>query len=106
MVVFSDHVNAYHALMEHILSGEYRHLDGDGIQDLRGDAAVLVHLARKLAKTAPAMPIRRRLMPSTAPFVPAPKPCWRAARAADREAIAHARAALKPAFSRLFLRFG
>lgn len=106
VVVFSDHVNAYHALMEHIVSGEYRRLDAEGIQDLRDDAAVLVHLARKLAENRPRHADPAAFDALYGPVRASAEALLAAARAADREAIARARAALKPAFSRLFLRFG
>jgi hypothetical protein len=106
VVVFSDHVNAYHEAMEHVLTAAYGGLDAAGIEALRDDAAVLVHLARRMGEARPAGADPAAFEQLFAPVRASAEALLAAARARDREAILRARAALKPPFSRLFLRFG
>lgn len=91
VVVFSDHVNAYHEAMEHVITGQYGGLDADGLQALRDDAAVLLHLARRLGDNRPASADPAAFEALFGPV------------RASAEALL---AALKAPFSRLFLRFG
>lgn len=106
VVVFSDHVNAYHEAMEHVVTHRYGGLDAEGMQALRDDAAVLLHLARRMGENRPAAADPAAFEALFAPVRASAEALLAAVRAGDREAIARARAALKPPFSRLFLRFG
>lgn len=106
VVVFSDHVNAYHEAMEHVISHPHGGLDAEGVQALRDDAGVLLHLARRMGEARPAAADPAAFEALFAPVLASADALLAAVRAGDREAIARARAALKPPFSRLFLRFG
>ena len=106
VIVFSDHIDAYHELMEHVVGRTYGGLDAEGMQALRDDAAVLLHLARRLGENRPASADRAAFEALFVPVRASAEALLAAVRAGDREAIARARAGLKPPFSRLFLRFG
>jgi hypothetical protein len=55
VVVFSDHMNAYHAEMEHVLNHGVKLLDQpQGLQQFTAQAGVLQYLAKRLESEAPA----------------------------------------------------
>ncbi|MBL8327122.1 MAG: hypothetical protein JNJ89_19410 [Rubrivivax sp.] len=107
VVVFSDHVNAYHEQMERVLTEAPRWLaQPAGLTELAFEAGALDHLAQRLSAEA-------GVLRDDAAFVAALKEVQassarlRAAlRAQDAAAARQALGELKPPFSRLFLRFG
>ncbi|MGL5735146.1 MAG: hypothetical protein ACRCYS_09810 [Beijerinckiaceae bacterium] len=102
---FSDRMNAYHAHMEHVVSGAYDNFSPAGLIALREDAAVLAYLARDI--TSAPMRGDRAAFDEQARAVAASVDALRQALAAgDIEAVKKARAAIKPAYSRMFGRFG
>ena len=103
---FSDRMNAYHAKMEAVLSADYAGATGGGLERLREDAAVLAYLAHDVvAHPAPnaADPAYDGLVKALADSVAA---LQAAARGTDPEAALAARGGLKPAYAKLFAKFG
>lgn len=103
---FSDRMNAYHAVMEHVLAGYQGELDAAMLGSLREDAAVLAFLAGDLAKHPPedaASPEFKPLLDAVLASVAA---LQAAARSADAAAVHKAMGGLKVPYSKLFLKFG
>ena len=108
VVTFSDHMNAYHEQMEHVLSeGPKRLAQAGGAQALIGDAAVLDYLAGRLVQQADAA---LRANPEFGSLVAAVQGSAAALRTAaagqDPAAVREALARLKKPYSQLFLKFG
>lgn len=104
IIGFSDRMNAYHAEMEKVLDAA-----AEGAADpasMRDAAAVLVYLAQDVA----AHPAPEAADPAYAPLVDAMTASAQALHdavlAADATAMKVAVAALKPAYAKLFLKFG
>jgi hypothetical protein len=104
IIGFSDRMNAYHAMMERILGTDYG--GAEGMAELREDAAVLSYLADDIA----AHPAPEASDPAYAPLLEAVMTSVmtlrEAARAGDAAAAKLAVNALKPAYSKFFLKFG
>lgn len=104
IVGFSDRMNAYHAMMEQILGADYT--GAEGMAELREDAAVLSYLADDIV----AHPAPEASDPAYAPLLDAVMTSVTtvraAARAGDAAAAKQAVNALKPAYSKFFLKFG
>lgn len=102
---FSDPVNAYHEQMEKLVVGSYGGFSAEGLVLLRGDLAVLEHLATDLARPGPwnrPAAVDPALLPIRASIA-----AVKAALAEpDREALQRAIKGLKPPFARMFLQFG
>lgn len=105
IVTFSDRMNAYHAKMEDVLNRKYDQT-AEGSAALREDAAVLAYLAADIVNRRPAdadpasfQSLIDAMKTSTAALLAA-------ARSNDPTTIANALKTLKPAYSRLFLKFG
>jgi hypothetical protein len=108
VVVYSDHMNAYHAEMEHVLKQAPALLESpQGAPLLMERVGALGVLAQRLRSEAPAAlahdpefePLLRALEASIAAL-------RRAALAQDMAAAREAVGRLKPAYSRLFLKAG
>lgn len=108
VVVFSDPMNAYHAEMEHLLVGGHPLLAGpQGLQMLAAKSGVLDYLARQLRAQAPAALLRNPEFDALLKDVEASvQNLKKAALDQDATAIKAAMSKLKPAYSRLFLKFG
>lgn len=106
IVGFSDRMNAYHAMMEHILGADYADSGAEGMAALREDAAVLSYLAADIE----AHPAPDASEPDYAPLlermVTSARTLQAAARAGDAAAARQALSGLKPAYSKFFLKFG
>jgi hypothetical protein len=108
VVVFSDAMNAYHEVMEHVLvEGPALVAAPQGAMELMARVGALGYLAERLESQAPAD------LASDPEFVAARKAvvesvvALRAATLAqDRDAMRKALGGLKAPYSRLFLRFG
>lgn len=98
---FSDRMNAYHEVMEHLL--EARDASPGEIAE---QAAVLAYLAKAIGDNAPKTADKAAFEAAFEPLQASVAALRTAARSGDRTAIDAARKALKPAYSRLFLRFG
>lgn len=108
VVVFSDHVNAYHTAMEHTLeSGPGLLAQPDGALHLMAQVGVLQHLAQQLRRQAPA---ELSQQPAFTELLDALDSSVNGLHAAtlrqDASAMRAALGQLKAPFSRLFLRFG
>lgn len=108
VVVFSDHMNAYHAEMEHLLNDGSKLLGApQGLAQLTAQAGVLDYLARQLRAQAPAA------LQQSAEFDTLLKDVEASVQAVKQAALAQDVAALKAAitkvkvpYSKLFLKFG
>lgn len=105
VIVFSDHMNAYHAQMEKILLGPIAAQDEKAQMALREETAVLAYLFAAVAANPPA--------DKDAGFEPALKAVGdsianlrKALESKTPAAIKAAIKALKPPYSRLFLKYG
>lgn len=102
LVTFSDRTNAYHAAMEETLKIELSDLP-----NVHEHAAVLHYLAAEMLRFPPAdasgspefAALSQAVEQSAAALL-------EAARSGDMEALAQARQALKPAYAKLFVKFG
>ncbi len=98
---FSDRMNAYHEVMEHLLEAK-----DASPGEIAEQAAVLAYLAKAIGDNAPKTPDMAAFEAAFGPMQASVAALRTAARSGDRSAIDTARKALKPAYSRLFLRFG
>jgi len=101
---FSDRVNAYHVQMEKVLKGEFA--GADGMAQLAIEAGALQWLAQNIAAHPssdvddPAYaPLVKGLQDSVAGLV-------KAIKSGDLKAALEARGKLKPAYAKLFAKFG
>ena len=106
VISFSDRMNAYHARMEEILMADHGALDTAALGQLREQAAVLVFLAEGIARHPPAEAGDADFAPLLAGMENSAAALLEAARAGDASAAASALKALKPAYSKFFLKFG
>lgn len=105
VVTFSDRMDAYHHHMEVVLIGKYE--GAEGIGRLREGAAVLAHLAGLVEQHAPAgLATDGAFKEMLTALTGSAKALLEAARSGDREAITAAMKALKPAYARMFVRYG
>lgn len=105
VVTFSDHMNAYHEQMEKVLLGSYDGYSPAGLTALRDDLAVLAYLADALKTARPAAEAPA-IDEAIAPVLASVEAVRQALAGGDTAAIRNAVKALKPPYSRLFLRFG
>lgn len=101
IITFSDRMNAYHSVMEHVYDHKY-----DSPAAMGEDVAVLAYLIKEIGENRPAGvdaaaydPLFKAMEGSVAALKAAIK-------GGDAAAIDTARKAIKPAYSRLFLKFG
>lgn len=108
VVVFSDHVNAYHAAMEHTLeSGPGLLTQADGALRLMAQVGVLQHLAQQLRQRAPAALLQQAAFTELLDALDTSVAGLHSATLRqDASAMRAALGQLKAPFSRLFLRFG
>ncbi|MCA8879160.1 MAG: hypothetical protein KDA73_04200 [Rhodobacteraceae bacterium] len=106
LIGFSDRMNAYHTEMERVIGLDLRNPDAQQLQSLSDGAAVLAYLAAEIAANpAPgsADPAYQGLVEGLTTSVAT---LQAAVRTGDAAACRAAVAKLKPAYSKLFLRFG
>ena len=108
VVVYSDHMNAFHAEMEHLLAQAPQRLaEPQAPLHLMAPAGVLDYLAARLASEAPAA---LREQAEFAPLLDAVRASVAALKGAllagDNAAVRDALGKLKPAYGKLFLKFG
>jgi hypothetical protein len=108
VVVFSDHMNAYHEEMEHVFNdGAATLAKPGGLLALAGQAAVLDYLAKRLKSEAPAALARDAEFTSLVGAVQASVNALRAAiERQDEAAVREAIAKIKSPYGRLFIKFG
>jgi hypothetical protein len=108
VIVYSDHMNAYHAQMEHLLGEGAKWLQADdGLPKLAAQAGVLTYLAGRLASEAPASvqssPEFKALLDAVTRSVDALNA---AVVAGDKGRIETAIGQIKAPYSKLFIKFG
>ena len=108
VVVFSDHMNAYHAEMEHLLEPASAALAAPhDWMALMGRVGVLDYLARRLRSEAPAALLRDADFTPLLAAVEASVASLRAAALSqDAAAVRAAIGKLKGPYSRMFLKYG
>lgn len=108
VVVYSDHMNAYHSEMEHVLNDGGKTLVlPNGMQQLTAQVGVLAYLSKKLGSEAPAS------YSSNSEFVELLKAVDKsvvdlqtALFAQNSSAVKEAMGKIKTPYSKLFLKFG
>ena len=108
VIVYSDHMNAYHAEMEHLLNEGSKWLQAtDGMSQLAAQSGVLFYLAEKLSSEAPAAvqsaPEFKDLLGAVTRSVTALKA---AVASGDKAQIEKAIGQVKVPYSKLFIKFG
>jgi hypothetical protein len=108
VIAYSDHMNAYHAAMEQILTAGPKLLSGpQGAIQLLPAVGVLEYLASRLRSDAPTALQRDAEFVSSVQAVEASVAVLRtAALSQDVAALRQALGALKGPYSRMFLKFG
>jgi hypothetical protein len=106
IVGFSDRMNAFHTSMEHMLQDKFDGFSAEGFAALREQVAVLAYLAGELVR----FPAPEAADPDYGPTLKALQKAvadiQAAARANDGTAAKAALAKVKPAYAKLFLKFG
>lgn len=108
VIVFSDHMNEYHAAMEQLLIEGPKQLAGpQGLTQVAMQTGVLDHLARQLRARAPAALLQNAEFEALLKDVEASVQGVRqAALAQDPAALKDAMTKVKAPYSKLFLKFG
>jgi inorganic triphosphatase YgiF len=107
LVSFSDYMNAYHEKMEEVLLREDKSLTQPALGVLREQAAVLSYLAKVVERNASAkLKSDSAFMQALSTLDKSVSALLEATRSGDASATQRAIEGLKPAYSRLFLRFG
>ncbi|MGL4240130.1 MAG: hypothetical protein ACRCTI_03365 [Beijerinckiaceae bacterium] len=101
VIAFSDRMNAYHEVMEHAVDMPEM-TQASALEH----AAVLAYLAKDLAANRPAGVDAAAFDAALKALEASVNAFQTAARSGDKAAIDAARKALKPPYSRMFLRFG
>lgn len=108
VIVYSDHMNAYHAQMEHLLDEGPKWLQAaDGLPKLAAQAGVLSYLAERLSSEAPsaaqASPEFKELLAAVNRSVAGLNS---AVASGDKAQIEKAMGQIKAPYSKLFIKFG
>lgn len=107
VIAYSDRVDTFHHTMEEVVGKPYGGFSGPGLTALVEDVAVLVYLGDELKKLPPPDADKAPdFAPMLAALLEAVRDLQAAARAGDAEKIKAARAKIKPAFGKLFVKFG
>ena len=101
IVSFSDRMNAYHTVMEHVYDHKY-----ETPAAMAEDVAVLAYLAKDIGGNRPAGANAAEFDPLFKALDGTVANLRAAMKSGDAAAIEAARKAIKPAYSRLFLKFG
>jgi hypothetical protein len=106
---FSDHVNNYHEAMESLLHLELKPYDIDdkGLLIIREELAVLDYLADKMKENAPAEYLKKEKFDQTMKGIfGSLKKLRQAVDEKNPDKIVKAIKELKPAYAKVFVRFG
>lgn len=106
MMTFSDRMDAVHAQMEHMIDRRKGDFSLAGLAELREDAAVLAFLADDLKRHPAPEASAPDFAPTLQAFLDAIAALRQAVRNGDAEASKAALAKIKPAYARLFVKFG
>ena len=105
-ISYSDRVNIYHEHMEHVVTRTYG-ADAEGIAKLREDVAVLAFLATDLERFKPAeLATDDAFKQALVALKTSVDTLQAAARAGETAKFDPLRKALKPTYSRFFIKFG
>lgn len=109
VIVFSDHINNYHSVMEALLTGGFTpdRIDDRALSEIQGQLAVLNYLAVAIRENAPAayqgnqqyQQLEKELFESLAALA-------KAVESRDPASISKSINMLKPAYAKLFVNFG
>jgi hypothetical protein len=106
IVAFSDHMNAYHEQMEIVVAGKYEP-GAEGVARLREDVAVLAFLAAEVDRNKPAsLAADEAFTQGLAALKASVAALQAAARKGETAKLDELRKALKPPYSRLFVKYG
>lgn len=106
IVSFSDHMNAYHEQMEIVVGGSYA-ADAEGLARLREDVAVLAYLMAEVERNRPGqLASDETFSQGVAAMKASVTALQLAVRSGDTTRLTELRKALKPPYSRLFVRYG
>lgn len=104
VIVFSDHINNYHEVMEGLLTKKFT---SDEIDPVRGQLAVLQYLAGVIKENAPQKYLDNKKYQQLQQGLFASLEALRQAiEGKDPETIARSIKMLKPAYAKLFVNFG
>lgn len=107
IISFSDRMNAYHAVMEQVLSSGVPKADQALLDQAHEHAAVLSHLANDMLQHPPADAMGSEQFETLAGVFKGSVAAYLdAARSRDPAKIKAAMGGLKPAYSKFFLKFG
>lgn len=109
VIVFSDHINNYHAVMEKLLMAGYTpdKIDEPALNEIRGKCAVLKYLAETIREHSPAeyrnnaqyQQLQKALFASL-------ENLDQAVQSGKPDAVSKSIKMLKPAYAKLFVNFG
>lgn len=109
VIAFSDHINNYHAVMEHLLTGGFtpETINSDTVNTIRGQVAVLEYLAEAIKNNAP------KEYSNNPKYLKLQKDLFGSLTQLDKaieennpQAISKSIKMLKPAYAKLFVNFG
>lgn len=104
---FSDRIDAFHHAMEQVLTKNYAGYSGSGLTELIEDVAVLAYLGNELKKMPPPDALKSAdFTPTLDGVLDAVRELQSAARAGDVARIKSGLSRIKPAFAKLFVKFG
>jgi hypothetical protein len=110
IIVFSDHINNYHEVMEGVLAGGYNEpakISEDVVDDIQGQLAVLRYLADAIKENAPAKYREDQLYQKLEKgLFGSLEALGNAVKSGDPAAISKSVKMLKPAYAKLFVNFG
>jgi hypothetical protein len=107
VIAYSDRIDAFHHAMEEVLTKAYGGFAGEGLIELIEDASVLAYLSAELRKSPPPEATNSAEFALLLSAVnKAVAELRAAARAGDAEQIKAGRSKIKPAFAKLFVKFG
>jgi soluble cytochrome b562 len=107
IIGFSERMNAFHHQMEEVLTKKYDGLTPAGLGALREDMAVLAYFAAELKKFPPAEAAgNAEFANGLEAVIDSVAAVQAAARAGDPARAKEALAKVKPAYAKLFLKFG
>lgn len=109
LIFFSDHVNNYHEFMEHLLLAGYskENIDENAKNSIREQLAVLEYLSEKIVHQAPENHKSDKVyIKLQAGLITSLKNLRKALDNNNAEGISKAISGLKPAYAKLFAKFG
>ncbi len=109
VIVFSDHINNYHAVMEGLLGGGYSpdKIDEQAVEEIGGQLAVLSYLAEAIKENAPVeYRENQRYQQLEKALFGSLKALEEAIDKGNPESISKSINNLKPAYAKLFVNFG